>query len=87
VRFELHDEDSIGGGLCNISIQTLNVELKEPADLAASVLNGHLARQVVAMQGSKKPGCIVCLGIGPGCLWISPQVNQAWLQGQRPGRC
>jgi hypothetical protein len=62
VRFELRDEDPIGVGLCNISVQALNVELKEPADLAASVLNGHLAQQVVAMQGSKEPGCIVCLG-------------------------
>jgi hypothetical protein len=76
VRFELRDEDPIGGGLCNISVQALNVELKEPADLAASVLNGHLAQQVVAMQGSKEPGCIVCLGsvLRPGSIPRLPSV-------------
>jgi len=40
----------------------VNVELKEPADLVQSVLNGHLARQVIAMQSEMCPAFIVCLG-------------------------
>jgi hypothetical protein len=82
VRFELRDEDPIGGGLWNISAQALNVELKEPADLAASVLNGHLARQVVAMQGSKEPGCIVCLGSVRDACGSVPRLTRRGYRGR-----
>jgi len=40
----------------------INVELKEPADMVQSVLNGHLTRQVLAMREAQAPAMIVVLG-------------------------
>lgn len=40
----------------------LNVELKTASDLVASVLNGHLAAQVLMLQAVQEPACIVTIG-------------------------
>jgi ERCC4-type nuclease len=39
-----------------------SVELKEPQDMVASVLSGHLAQQLVVLKASREPGFIVCTG-------------------------
>jgi ERCC4-type nuclease len=44
------------------SYRTISVELKEPADLASSVVSGHLAKQVIMLYEAQEPGFIVCLG-------------------------
>lgn len=44
------------------SHRTISVELKEPADLAASVVSGHLAQQVIMLHEAQEPGFIVCTG-------------------------
>ena len=40
----------------------LNIELKEPNDFVQSVLNGHLAEQVLSIRELHENGCIVILG-------------------------
>lgn len=39
-----------------------NIELKTPMDFVQSVLNGHLAEQVLSMLEANQNGCIVILG-------------------------
>jgi ERCC4-type nuclease len=40
----------------------MSVELKEPPDMVASVLNGHLAQQVIMLKHAQEPGFIACTG-------------------------
>ena len=40
----------------------VSIELKEPADMVASVLGGHLAQQVTALQSAQEPAMIAVLG-------------------------
>lgn len=44
------------------SFRTYSVELKQPADLASSVISGHLAKQIIMMHEASEPGCVICTG-------------------------
>ena len=44
------------------SYRTISVELKEPADLATSVVSGHLAQQIIMLHEAQEPGFVVCTG-------------------------
>jgi hypothetical protein len=44
------------------SYRTISVELKEPADLASSVVSGHLAKQIIMLHEAQEPGFVVCTG-------------------------
>lgn len=42
--------------------KAISVELKEPADLVASIATGHLSKQILALREANEPGFIVCIG-------------------------
>lgn len=61
----------------------LSVELKEPADLVGSVLSGHLAKQVLALQTAQEPGFIVCLGSVSKAYDSIPKVLHGQYRGKK----
>lgn len=76
-RFEFKGFDSLPVDVrFEIPNFALNMELKEPADLASSVLSGHLTKQVIAMHDCFEPGCIVCLGTVEQALKSISKINQ-----------
>jgi ERCC4-type nuclease len=69
---ESHEKEFSWKGLAEIPVdvrfrhldshRAISVELKEPADLAASVVSGHLAKQIIMLHEAQEPGFVVCTG-------------------------
>jgi ERCC4-type nuclease len=69
---ESHNKDFSWKGFAEIPVdlrfrhldshRAISVELKEPADLAASVVSGHLAKQIIMLHEVQEPGFVVCTG-------------------------
>jgi hypothetical protein len=64
------------------SFKTYSIELKEPADMVSSVLSGHLAKQILSIQSSQEPGCVVVLGSVSKTFDSIPKVIRGQYRGK-----
>ena len=57
--------------------RTISVELKTPEDMVNSVLNGHLAMQMISLREAGEPGFIVVIGSMKDTLAAIPKYTTA----------